>query len=95
MPNLLNLYDNTKAHPLIPRKYSRILDYGGAAYLMGEKNDSRSVQFFQLAGQLLDAMLKNNRKESQRTDELFGTIVARPDLLPRTRTLRYGEPADS
>jgi hypothetical protein len=95
MPSPLNLYDNTKAHPLIPRKYARLLDYGGAAYLMGEKNDNRSVQYFQLAGQLLDAMMKNNRKEAERIGEFFGEIIARPDLIPSTRTLRYGEPADS
>jgi len=93
IPTPLKLYDNTKSHPLIPLKYARLLDYGGAAYLMAEKNDNRASQYFQLAGQLLQAMMQNSRKTSERVGEYFGEIIARPDLMPsKRRRLLYGEP---
>lgn len=96
IPTPLDLYDNANSHPLIPRKYSRLIDYGGAAYLMGEKNDNRSAGYFQLAGQLLEAMMKNERRSGERLGRHYGEIIARPDLIDMRRNrLDYGEPEDS
>ena len=96
IPTPLDLYDNANSHPLIPRKYSRLIDYGGAAYLMGEKNDNRSQSYFQLAGQLLEAMMKNERRSGERLGRYYGEIIARPDLVDSRRNrLNYGEPEDS
>jgi len=91
VPIPLDLYDTANSHPIIPRKYARLVDYGGAAYLMAEKNDARAQQYFGLAGQLLEAMMLNNRKTGERVGLNYGEIVARPDLLAHYhRRLRYG-----
>lgn len=96
VPTPLDLYDNAKSHPLIPRKHSLVLEYGGAAYLMAEKNDGRAQQYFQLAGSLLEAMMRNNRKNSERVGKYFGEIIARPDLMSSTRKrLMYGTPEEN
>ncbi len=88
-----DLADNTKSHPLIPRKYSQVLEYGAAAYLLAEKNDNRATGYFTLAGAVLESMVRNQRKQSDRTDVAFGEIIPRKDLMStRRRRLIYGEP---
>jgi len=92
----LDLYDTAKSAPLVPRKYGRMLTYGAAAYLLLEKNDNRAQQYFQLAGTLLDAMMKNHRKLAERLGKDYGEVIAREDLLTtRRRKLLYGEPENS
>lgn len=91
-----NLYDNTKSHPLIPRKYSQVLEYGAAAYLLREKNDNRAQDYFAIAGRVLESMVLNRRKESKRIDPNFANIIAREDLMPYSkRRKRFGYTADS
>lgn len=94
IPTPLALYDTTNSHPIIPPKFSRVLDYGGAAYLMAEKNDNRAQNYFTLAGQLLEAMMLDNRKTGESVGLNYGEIIARADLLPhlrrRRRRLNYG-----
>lgn len=91
VPLPLDLYDNANSHPLVPRKYSQVLEYGAASYLLAEKNDNRAQQYFQIAGNVLESMIKNNRRESQRIDRNFGNAIARQDLRPGSkRRLRYG-----
>ena len=91
VPLPLDLYDNQNSHPLVPRKYSQVLEYGAASYLLGEKNDNRAPQYFQIAGQVLESMVRNNRRQSKRVDPNFGGIVARDDLRNDVRRIRrYG-----
>lgn len=92
VPQPLRLADTSKSTPLIPDKYSQVLEYGAAAYLLAEKNDSRAPQYFQMAGQVLEAMVKFHRKDSQRANPNFGDIVPREDLRENTarRRLKYG-----
>lgn len=91
VPVPLNLYDTTTSHPLIPRKYSQVLEYGGAAYLCSEKNDSRAQNYFAMATQSLEAMVRSHRKTEQRVGEYFAQIIARPEQLSRKRKLVYGD----
>lgn len=78
--------------PLIPQKFIRVLEYGAAFYILTDKRDSKADRYFAIAQQTLQAMMKFNRKDLTRIGENFGSIIARPDLMPglRTRTNNYG-----
>ena len=89
-----DLKDNTASIPLIPRKFIDVLEYGAAAYVLLDKEDSKAGTFSGLAGQKLQAMMVQNRNTEQRAGEFFGEVIARPDMLDRGRQLIFGEPED-
>lgn len=76
-----DLLNSAYSIPLLPKKYVRLLEYGTAYFLMQDKNDEKAPQFFQLSQQLLRGMMKENRKELQRTGNSYGAIIARADLI--------------
>lgn len=92
VPMPVDLYNTTGSLPLVPRDYSKVLEYGAAAYLLMEKEDTKFQQYFQLAGQVLQAMMTNNRKNAKRMNPRFAETVAREDKLSLRgrRRLRYG-----
>ena len=93
IPTPLDLYDTAMSGPILPKEYGRILTYGGASYLLAEKNDDRASTYFTLAKELLEAMIRNNRKTGERIGQHYGEVVAREDLLGfKRRNLIYGEP---
>lgn len=86
-----DLKDNTSSAPKIPRKFNRILEFGATYYILKDKNDTDAQTWFQLAQQMLNGMIKFNRKELQRIGLNFGEVVARPDQMPNiNQRLRYG-----
>lgn len=96
IPIPFDLKDNTASIPLIPRKNIEVLVAGAAFYVLKDKNDDKAQTEFQLAQQILNSMLAQNRKELQRTDRDAGTIHSRRDMMNmNTRRLRYGYTADS
>lgn len=80
--------------PLIPREYTEILEFGAAAYILMEKEDTKWQVYSQFAGQKLKVMEKNHRRYIARYGKFFGEPIAREDLLldRRRRKLIYGEP---
>jgi hypothetical protein len=81
--------------PLLPRKYSDILEYGAAALLLLDKEDTKSSVYEGLAGRQLKAMQENNKAELYKTGRNFGEVVPRSDLQSdRRQGLRYGYTAD-
>lgn len=87
-----DIQDNTASIPLIPRKYSEVLEYGTAYYLLLDKEDNKAQSYGALAKAKLQAMRRHNRAELERTSSDFGEITPRPDLVYSGRKLRYGEP---
>lgn len=83
-----DLFNNSSSIPLVPRKFVRLLEFGASFYLMNDKNDPRASTYMGIAQQTLNAMLRENRRELERTGKQFGNIVARPDLMPSKRHLR-------
>ena len=92
-----DIKDNAASVPLIPRKWSEVLEYGAAYYLALDKEDSKSQGFLALASAKLKAMRRQNRSEQERTSRDFGEIQPRQDLVENgnRRRLRYGEPGDN
>lgn len=87
------LQNNTASVPLLPRKFIRILEYGAAFYVLTDKRDQKAQQYFTIAQQTLQSMLKFNRKELERIGKNFGNVIARPDLMPdrsHSRLNNYG-----
>ena len=88
-----DIKDNTASIPLIPRKYSEVLEYGTAYYLLLDKGDNKAGQYVALAKAKLSAMRRQNRAELERTSTDFGSIIPRADLAGGGRKrLIYGEP---
>ena len=92
-----DIKDNTASIPLIPRKFSEVLEYGTAYYLLIDKEDGKAQQYAALAKAKLSAMRRQNRAELERTSLDFGEIMPRPDLVmnKRRKRLLYGEPEDN
>jgi len=92
-----DLQDNTVSRPIFPRKYTEILEYGAAFYILIDKEDSKSTGFAQLSKSKLSAMRHQNRSELERTSQDFGQITPRPDLINGygSRRLRYGVPEEN
>jgi hypothetical protein len=96
VPVPVDLYNNAASFPLIPRTMSKVLEYGAAAWLLFEKEDSKWEAYYKLAGQKLQSMMASNRKTDQRLSRHFGEVIAREDLMPsRRRRLQYGYTAGS
>jgi len=87
-----DLKDNTASIPLVPRKFIDLLEFGAASYLLIDKEDGKAGTFSGLAGQKLEAMLRQNRNSLQRTGQNFGSVVPRTDQLSHPRRLIFGEP---
>jgi hypothetical protein len=89
-----DIKDNTASIPLIPRKFSEVLEYGTAYYLLIDKEDGKAQQYAALAKAKLSAMRRQNRAELERTSSDFGEITPRPDLMMNRsrKRLLYGEP---
>lgn len=92
-----DIKDNTASIPLLPRKYSEILEYGAAYYLLLDKEDTKAGQYVALAKAKLNAMRRQNRAELERTSTDFGQIIPRADIIgsPARKRLLYGEPEDN
>jgi len=91
-----DLKDNAVSAPLIPRKYSDLLEYGAACYILIDKEDDKAPQFMQLAQRQLQAMMRNNRAELTKSGRNFGEIIPRRDLVGGILIRRrYGYTADS
>lgn len=92
MPQPKDLYDNVASVPLLPRKFSKVLEFGASYYLLVDKEDSRQQSYLGLSQQALNAMQKFNRRELLRSGVDFGAVIARPDLMPdKRRTLRIND----
>lgn len=87
-----DLKDNANSIPLVPRKYIDVLEYGACYFIALDKSDDMKKDYAQLAQQKLQAMMKQNRKELQRTSRYFGQTIARLDMTAKVRKLIYGEP---
>lgn len=91
-----DLQNNAASLPLIPRKYSDLLEYGAASFISMDKEDDKAVAFAQLAGKQLEAMQRNNRAELYKAGKNFGEMVPRLDMTyNRRQRLRYGYTADT
>lgn len=90
-----DLKDNAASIPLIPRKYLEVLEYGAAAKILFEKDNTKWKGYFKLAGQKLSAMMVQNQNRMQKTGEWFGQTIAREDMIRSPRRLRFGYTADS
>ena len=92
IPQPKDLYNNGASFPLLPRKFVRILEFGASYYLCVDKEDSRQGQYLQLAQQGLQAMMRLNRREMERSGTDWGQVIARPDLVPeKKRALRIND----
>lgn len=92
-----DIKDNTASIPLVPRKYSEVLEYGAAYYLLLDKEDGKAQTFLALAKAKLNAMRRQNRAQLEKTSLDFGEITPRPDLIfnKQRKRLLYGEPGDN
>ncbi len=88
------MQNNSASKPLLPREYADILEYGGAAFVLIDKEDDKAAAYMQLAAKQLQAICRNNRAELQKAGRNFGEIVARQDLTQRRGRFRYGYTAD-
>lgn len=90
-----DLQDNAASIPVVPRKYSDILEYGAASFILIDKENDKAATYATLAAKQLQAMRNNNRAELYKTGKNFGEIVPRQDLRQsRRQRLRYGYTAD-
>lgn len=93
-----DLFNNTSSIPLIPRKFSRVLEYGSSYYVLNDKSDfQKAGTYLGIAQKTLESMVKTNRKELEKASLNFGNIIARPDLMPSMRRMRqndYGYSSD-
>lgn len=72
--------------PVIPQAFAQILDYAASYYLMTDKNDERSAQYAQLAGQKMQALISANSREMGQTGGLrYGGLVPRLDMFSGPR----------
>jgi hypothetical protein len=86
-----DLQNNAASIPLLPRKYSDVLEYGAASLLLLDKEDTKASVYEGLAGRQLKAMQANNRSELYKAGRNFGELVPREDLsYDRRVKLRYG-----
>lgn len=83
-----DLQNNVASIPLVPRQFSRILEYGAAAYLLTDKEDSKADSYFNIAKATLQGMMRANRTELEKMGMHFGQVIARPDLLPENNVRR-------
>lgn len=91
-----DLQDNAASIPVVPRKYSDILEYGAASFILIDKENDKAATYATLAAKQLQAMRNNNRAELYKTGKNFGEIVPREDLRQsRRQRLRYGYTADT
>lgn len=92
-----DIKDNTASVPLLPRKFSEVLEYGTVYYLLLDKEDGKAASYATLAKAKLNAMRRQNRAELERTSSDFGSIIPRADLVsaPARTRLLYGEPEDN
>lgn len=90
-----DLQDNAVSIPLVPRKYSDILEYGAASFILIDKENDKASTYATLAAKQLKAMQNNNRAELYKTGSSFGEIIPRMDnTTGGRRRLRYGYTAD-
>lgn len=95
-PVPLDLKDNAASVPKVPRKFSDILEYGAAYFVLIDKEDSKAQTYLGLAQAQLKLMQEQHRSQLKRTDPNFGGIIARPDLCyGGSRRSRFGYTADS
>lgn len=85
-----DLKDNTASVPIIPRKYSDILEFGASFFILLDKEDTKADAFQVLARAQLASMKKHNRAEEFRTGKDFGRIVPRRDNYPNHKGPRIG-----
>jgi len=78
-----DLKDNAASAPFIPRKYADLLEYGGAYFILLDKEDTKKDEYAKLAIQQLKAMQRHNRSEQARIGKYFGDIVSREDKVHR------------
>lgn len=93
-----DLQNNAQSIPKIPRKFVRLLEFGASYYLLIDKEDSKADSYLNLAKQMLTGMMKFNRTELEKTSRNFGSVIARPELVPGKSTTGrvniYGYDAD-
>lgn len=86
-----DIKDNSASVPKVPRKWSEVLEYGAAAYLLLDKEDNKAQSYMVLAKAKLKAMQSQNRAELQNTSHDFGAVIPREDMLgANSRRLVYG-----
>lgn len=72
--------------PIIPPAFSHVLEYGASAYLMIDKNDSRSDSFAGLTKAKMAAMISaNDREMSQASGGRVGQMIPRLDMYSGPR----------
>lgn len=82
------LQNNAASVPLLPRKFIRLLEFGAAYYVLTDKRDAKAQQYYSLAQQTLQSMMKFNRKELERIGKNYGNVIARPDMMPDRKASR-------
>lgn len=91
----LDLKDLAASVPKVPRKYSDILEYGAACFILTDKEDDKAATYMQFAKAQLLLMQAAHRAQLKRTDPNFGGITPRSDLASVKRRLRYGYDSES
>lgn len=80
-----DLYNNSSSIPILPRKFIKVLEFGASYYLCLDKEDSKADSYLQISQAALTAMIRQNRRELQKTGLDFGSVLARPDMMPSKR----------
>ena len=90
-----DLKDSSASIPLIPRKWSDVLEDAATFYLMLNKSDDRMQLYANLMQGKLKAMIAQYRGSLQKTGENFGQVIARGDkVVSRRSRLSYGYEAE-
>lgn len=93
VPYPKDLQNNAQSIPRIPKKFLRVLEFGASYYLSLDKTSDKAQVWLGIAQQMLKAMMKANRTDLQKASKNFGSVIARPDLMPEKsyrRTNIYG-----
>lgn len=73
-----DLTDSASEEPLVPREHRRILADYTAMFLLIHKEDTKYMQFAELARAGLEAMAKENRRRMSQMSKSMGAIFTRP-----------------
>lgn len=84
------LYDSEDSIPLLPREFRSILKYGTAHFLaMKKEEEEKAKYFFDVTRAKLQAMKKNDQKETTVSGKDKGKLQPRQEELRGNRLLGY------
>lgn len=80
-----DLTDSDSSIPLVPIDHRITLGYYGAYFLALDKNDNRAPEYRELAKAGIIALKRAGQVEKMNTDQFYGRMIPREDMLNRNR----------